>query len=315
MTTRTKDLAGLSKVTNFTYLFIETDTNNTAIMKLHLFIIATVILSIFATEANGQRPVRFNNESSDTTTITNILIELEKDLPDNQQNLVAMAGEKLINTSYIASTLEIEPEMLTINLDGLDCTTFVETATALAMTAASHRTSWRDFIYNLENIRYRSGKADGYPSRLHYVSDWIVDNSHRGNFQEMTSRIGRADFAIKTLDYITSHRSSYKALNDNGNYEKIKNVEIGYRSHRFPFIKPQNIKTAKIGNGDIIAITTSIKGLDVMHMGIATIIDGVPHLMHASSKAKKVIVDPLPLWEYLRKNRNATGIRVIRLKD
>lgn len=284
-------------------------------MHLHIFIIATVILSCFATEANGQRPVRFHNETADTTTITNILIDLEKEMPNNQQNLVAMAGEKLLNTPYVASTLEIEPEMLTINLDGLDCTTFVETATALAITAASHRTSWRDFIYNLENIRYRSGEVDGYSSRLHYVSDWIVDNSHRGNFQEMTSRIGKADFAIKTLDFMTLHRDSYKALKDDDNYKKLKNVEIGYRSHRFPYIKPQNIKTAKIGNGDIIAITTSIKGLDVTHMGIATIVDGVPHLMHASSKAGKVIVDPLPLWEYLRKNRNATGIRVIRLKD
>ncbi len=113
---------------------------------------------------------------------------------------------------------------------------------------------------------------------------------------------------------MSSHRDAYKALTDSANFAGIKNAEIGYRSHRFPIIKPQNLKTADIREGDIIAITTAIKGLDVSHIGIATVINGVPHLIHASSKAGKVISDPLPLQEYLRKNRLTTGIRVIRIK-
>ena len=47
-----------------------------------------------------------------------------------------------------------------------------------------NRKSWRDFIYNLKRMRYRSGEINGYPSRLHYVSDWIVDNRFRGNFAD-----------------------------------------------------------------------------------------------------------------------------------
>lgn len=282
-------------------------------MKHHIGILISLLFSVLT--VSGQRPARFHNEASDTTIITNILIELEKNLPDNPQKLVSMAGEKLIETPYKASTLEIEPEMLTVNLDGLDCTTFVETATALAMTAASHRTSWHDFLYNLEKIRYRNGTVNGYASRLHYVSDWIVDNTHRGNLQDVTSHIGNADYVIKTLDFMSSHRDSYPALKDDANFAQIKNAEVGYRSHRYPYIKPANIKSAKICDGDIIAITTSTKGLDVSHMGIARIIDGIPHLMHASSKEGKVIVDRLPLTEYLRRNRSATGIRVIRLKE
>jgi len=50
-------------------------------------------------------------------------------------------------------------------------------------------------------------------------------------------------------------------------------------------------------------------------MGIIAIVDGVPHLLHASMKAKKVIIDPRPLSEYLKNNRNLSGIRVIRLND
>ena len=97
------------------------------------------------------------------------------------------------------------------------------------------------------------------------------------------------------------------------NYEAVKNAEIGYRSHRFPMLKLQNIKTAQIKEGDIIAITTSTKGLDVSHVGIAVKVDGEIHLMHASSKEGKVVIDKHSLQEYVRRNR-ATGIRVVRLK-
>ncbi len=65
-------------------------------------------------------------------------------------------------------------------------------------------------------------------------------------------------------------------------------------------------------DGDIIAFTTKTEGLDVSHVGIIIVDKGIVRLLHASSKAGKVTIDPLPLAEYLRKNRNITGGRVIR---
>ena len=62
----------------------------------------------------------------------------------------------------------------------------------------------------------------------------------------------------------------------------------------------------------MVALTTNAQGLDVTHLGIIKLVNGVPHLMHASSKQKKVIIDDLPLADYLRRNRTQ-GIRVIRL--
>lgn len=278
----------------------------------HILITVAFISSL---SASSQRPVRFHNEASDTTFITDILIDLERSNCGTMQELVAIAGKKLLGKPYVAGTLEHSPEMLTVNIDEVDCTTFMETATALAMTVASNRTSWRDFVYNLEQLRYRGGRADGYASRLHYISDWIVDNSHRGNLVEVTAHISNPDYAVKTIDFMSTNRDKYPALKDDETFAAIKNAEVGYRSHRFPYIKPTNVNKAKIKEGDIIAITTSIKGLDVSHVGIATIINNEVHLLHASSKAKKVIIDPLPLNEYLRKNRLATGVRVFRLKE
>lgn len=281
-------------------------------MRRILFAIITLAVAL---NLPAQRPVRFHNESADTTTITKILIDLDRQQPRSIQQLVAEAARNFIGKPYKAGTLEGDSEILTVNVDEFDCTTLVETCIAMAMTIESKRTSWHDFLYSLEQLRYRGGEQKGYDSRLHYISDWIVDNSHRGILQEVTDRIGKADYTIKTLDYMTTHRDSYPSLKNDENFAGVKNAEIGYRSHRFPIIKPQNLKTADIREGDIIAITTSVKGLDVSHIGIATLINGAPHLIHASSKAGKVISDPLPLQEYLRKNRTATGIRVIRLKD
>ena len=266
----------------------------------------------FKAEAVMPAEVRFHNEAVDTTKITNTLIELDSRQLDSPEALVAAAGECFLGTPYVAGTLEGNPEQLTVNTEELDCTTFVETALALALTVENHRTSWRDYINTLEQLRYRNGRVNGYPSRLHYISDWIVDNTHRGNLIEVTERIGRADSKIKTLDYMSSHRDAYPALADSANYAGVKNVEIGYRSHKYPYIKSTNIGSAQLKDGDVVALTTNAQGLDVTHLGIIKLVNGVPHLMHASSKQKKVIIDDLPLADYLRRNRTQ-GIRVIRL--
>ena len=284
-------------------------------MKTRLIIFIAILAAGLDFSATAQRPTRFHNEAADTTRLTRMLINLSDNSRTlSPQQLVAQAGRMMIDTPYGAGTLEGEPEMVTVNLDSLDCTTFVENAIAMAMTIENHRNSWQDFIYNLETLRYKDGKVEGYPSRLHYISDWIVDNSHRGNFQEVTDRIGKADYIVKTLDFMSSNRNLYPALANDETFSKIKDREIGYRSHRYPAIKPQNVKSADIREGDIIAITTTKKGLDVTHLGIAVEVDGEIHLMHASSKAKRVIIDPLTLSEYLRRNRTTAGIRVIRLK-
>lgn len=256
--------------------------------------------------------VRFHNEAADTTTLTQILIDIDAMGLETPEAIIAEAGKRFLDVPYVAGTLECTPEQLTVNTEELDCTTFVETALAIGMTVENHRTSWRDYIYNLEQLRYRGGHVNGYGSRLHYVSDWIVDNSHRGNIIEVTERIGNADTKIKTLDFMSHNRSLYPALADSANFEAIKNMEVGYRSHKYYYIKPSNLGGAMLKEGDIVALTTNTPGLDVTHMGIIKMVNGVPHLMHASSKQKKVIIDPLSLADYMRRNRTQ-GIRVLRL--
>ena len=70
----------------------------------------------------------------------------------------------------------------------------------------------------------------------------------------------------------------------------------------------------KIKDGDILALTTSIPGLDVVHLSFAVWIDGRLHLLHASSLHGKVGIDSLSLFDYLKERNKHTGVRVIRVK-
>ena len=68
-----------------------------------------------------------------------------------------------------------------------------------------------------------------------------------------------------------------------------------------------------IMNGDIIAITTKLPGLDIAHVGIANYVNGKLHLLHASSTLGKVVVSSKPLTHMLNNNKSWTGIRVVRM--
>lgn len=265
--------------------------------------------------------IRWHNEATDTTRITEILTRAVAIKTNNPQDRVMTIARLFLDTPYVAHTLESDSvEQLTVNLEQLDCTTFVETVLTLAKTAAENRSSWRDFVHNLENIRYRNGHLNGYASRLHYVSDWIIDNSHRGNIYEATNRAPKVNYTVKTIDFMTEHRDSYPALADSAQFARVDDVERGYMSHRFPYIKAADLALKPVMqwlcDGDFVALTTKTKGLDVSHMGIISKgDDGIPRLMHASSSAGKVVIDTTPLAEYFKRNRNLTGLRVIRIKD
>lgn len=278
--------------------------------KLLCIAAASLALAISATS----QEIDFKNESNDTTRITNMLIE---ECSHRDAGNVARIAEKFIGTPYCGGTLDRnDKEKLTINLDEMDCTTFVETVLAMAYTASENRQSWHDFAYNLQRIRYRNGEINGYPSRLHYISDWILDNVSRGNFKEITADMHDARYNIKSLDYMSSNKDKYAALADSANLAGIKNIEAGFSNHRFPYLKGSSLKDKKLASelydGDIICFTTSTKGLDITHMAIVRIIEGSARMIHASSKEGKVILDPLNITEYARHHRSH-GIRIIRL--
>ncbi|WP_282054099.1 N-acetylmuramoyl-L-alanine amidase-like domain-containing protein [Maribacter luteus] len=236
---------------------------------------------------------------------------LEKDLG---QTIVAV-GKTFIGTPYVAKTLEIgETETLVVNLHGLDCTTFVENVLAFSLLLKEEKTDFDSFTNKLKTIRYKDGRLDGYASRLHYFSEWIANNEKKGLIQDITAVIGGREIT-KEINFMSGHRDLYPFLKDDTNFEKIKASENFLNDQAICILPQEEIEANEpmIQSGDIIALTTSIKGLDITHTGIATMeADGRIHLLHASSSGE-VKVSELPLVDYLKKISKNTGIMVARV--
>jgi len=223
-------------------------------------------------------------------------------------------GETFLGTPYVAKTLEIgESESLIINLQGMDCTTYVENVLAFSTLLMEDKMNFDSFASTLENIRYKDGELDGYASRLHYFSEWIVNNEKKRLLKDVTAEIGGVEIK-KDINFMSTHRDLYPFLQDEENFKKIIASE-NYLNQQSICILPRDQIEAnenQIMNGDIIALTTSITGLDITHTGIAIKEkDGRIHLLHASSSGK-VEVSELPLVEYLKKIKKNTGIIVAR---
>ena len=267
----------------------------------------------------GIERMRFHCEN-DTTKINSLLQEgIQSGLSDPNE-LVCFYAHKLEGTPYVAHTLEGESEMLTINIDELDCTTFIETLYALTRTTLNGRYSWRDYAHHLEDLRYRRGEMGDYSSRLHYISDWIIDNSNRGNLVDVTSDIKCVRYKIKNINYMSTHRDSYPSLANDTIYEKIKNFEIGFRNHRFPYIKKESLNSkdvkAVVKRGDFVGLVTRIDGLDISHLGIVELdAEGNIVLLDASSIGKKVMLEDIDLKKQLSRNPKNEGVRFFRLTN
>ncbi len=238
---------------------------------------------------------------------------LEKDLG---KTMVAV-GKTFLGTPYVAKTLEIgKTESLVVNLHGLDCTTFVENVLAFSVLLKNGQSSFDDFTQTLETIRYKDGELDGYASRLHYFSEWIANNESKGLLKDITNEIGGKEIT-KPINFMSTHRDLYPFLSDDANFEKIKASEKYLNEQVICVLAQEDILASEhlIKSGDIIALTTSIKGLDITHTGIATREkDGRIHLLHASTVGK-VVVSKLPLIDYLKKIKGNTGIMVARVSS
>lgn len=255
-------------------------------------------------------------EKADSTRIEHILHSVEHNKSNNTGELLIAIADKLIGEKYIAGTLEqgIE-EPLFISCTKLDCTTFVELVLAIAMTADEGSTHFNDVCRNLERIRYRNGKNNGYTSRLHYISWWVADNAQKGIIEDVTSHISSNKQPL-TLNFMSTHPNSYPILAENPHLVKeIESLENPYRDIEVSYIPKDSIGTngdENIKNGDIIAITTSIQGLDVTHIGFVYYNEGTLCLFHASSGKEKVTKETEPFRDYIIRNKRHTGIRVFR---
>lgn len=230
--------------------------------------------------------------------------------------IIIEIGKSFIGTEYVANTLEKgEQESVVVNLAGLDCYTFFESTLALSRCVKSGKTKFEDYLKEIENLRYRGGKMNDYPSRLHYFSDWLFDMNKREIGKDITKSIG-GELIKKKINFMSTHVDSYKRLTENPMFvDQIAMTEREISARDYYYIPQEKIKDveSKIISGDIIGITTNVEGLDIAHTGIAIRMeDGRIHFMHAPIVGKKVQITEKPLADYIAGNKKQNGIMVLR---
>lgn len=233
-----------------------------------------------------------------------------------------------------------------INFLGFDCTTYVETVLALAI---SKENDPNDVLTNLTKIRYRNSVVDFY-TRNHFIdADWIPNN--KWLLTDVTQKLGgQEEVAIAEAlinkpgwySKFTTKRLNRKNLSEaelgllveklhrGGSSEESKNVAIPYVKLSAIFDESGTVINEKILDRMPEASVVNIvrpnwnlsevigTNMNVSHQGIVIRkSDGKLYLRHASSAGDKVVSEIL-LVDYLKpflKSPTIKGFNVLAIRE
>ena len=239
---------------------------------------------------------------------------------------VARLGESFVGATYIPATLEVPgPERLVVNLRELDCVTFVENMLSLARFVrndgvagladpAAARVRYEGY---LRDLRYRGGILSGYPSRLHYFSEWLADHEQRGDLRLLARDFG-GTLDREPIDFMSHHAGAYRQMADSSVRQAIAAVEARLNAGPGRWFIPEDRIAGvadRIEDGDVIAATSTLPGLDVAHTGIALWYRGRLHLVHAPLVGRTVEISVLPLADRILASKTQDGVMIGRWVD
>ena len=260
--------------------------------KISLIISAILIFTAFPMTGR----VRYHCER-DTAGVADIIQKAREGATYGERIVAAAKSMQGIPLGKAADNDSIGTVM--VRLDSLNQREFIYLALAAAKTAGLTDANIHEFEKNLTDISRKKGNDEGFVSQFLYGSDWIVDNVYRGNLKEMTEYVEGGNYRTKTLDYVSRHPEQFPAMSDSLTAEKIRVMEFGYRSHRIPHLKKHSISSKNIKelfqNGDIIILNPPDTDFDIYDIGIVSLENGEPTLIHISKATDKVETDPYPL--------------------
>lgn len=289
-------------------------------MKLKHCFLLTVILLLFPENSFSQAVVVAD---SDKRLFSKYAVQIAPYQAEPIETILEQTALFFLGTPYVASTLDKnDEEQLVVNLQELDCVTFVENVMALSLVASHNnlsRETFTDsltdsFIEKLTEIRYRNSQLTDYASRIHYTSDWMHENERKGLLRNISKDLSEVK-ETKQINFMSTHQSAYKQLaNDDAMLAKIADREdiMNSRGGFYYLPKVQIATQAKdIPHMALIGFVTTIDGLDTTHVGLAyRQKDGELGFIHASSQLKKVVIDSKTLSDYCLSQKSCKGIIV-----
>ena len=285
-------------------------------MKIHSIsaIIALIPALFMPLSSRASQGVVY--QAQDSLKIVGLLRQAAQQKP---KSWMLWFGRQLAGVPYVAGTLDrTREEALVVNTRELDCTTFVELVTALTMCASRGETGFAAFCGHLKHVRYVGGEV-AYVKRQHYFTVWIDDNEHEGIVKNIAPNPPFTALQKVNVYWMSTHTTDYKMLSAHPEWASgIRQLEQSVSGKSYRYIPKSRIANtslmrSSIHDGDIIAIITNKKGLDTTHIGIASWHSDGLHLLNASSIHKRVIDEPMTLYQYMQKHPVQVGIRVCRV--
>ncbi len=219
----------------------------------------------------------------------------EASVVDGLGNKINYLSSHFIDILYKEDTLIgniNNPEIFVINLESLDCFTFLDYIEAMRLSC-----SFSDFKKNLQKIRYQLAEID-YQKRNHFFSDWAVNNS--SYVQDVTLEVGgNKTVTVQKVLNLKEDKTFY-----------LQGIPPRARKIRYiPNEKINDNVISRLNTGDYIGIYSNKAGLDASHVGIFINNDDLAVLRHASSKKdiRKVIDE-----DFRDYTKNIPGIIVLR---
>lgn len=228
------------------------------------------------------------------------------------QALVGLA-QRYMGLPYRAFSLDKGPkEVLRLDLTGFDCQLFVEQLLALVNSRAvrTQTAAVQRFGEHVRRLRYDDGRVD-YCHRHHYFSRWAEAAERQGYLVNITPYLPGAVNRTIRLNWMSRHPGSYGPMRQAANKACITALEQGL-SVRQSYIPVGQLAGAlpSLRDGDIFALVTRLKGLDVTHMGLLAVEGQRVAAIHAAPGRGVMRSDDLA--RYSAKVPDVIGVTVLR---
>jgi len=231
-----------------------------------------------------------------TTTILDSIMREAARITDTGER-IGFISRQFLNTPYKESSLIgslTVPEDLVIDLEGMDCMTFIEYVEAMRLSG-----TYAEFTINLRMVRYKKGIV-AYESRRHFFTDWVGHAPQ--TVEDVTTIVG----GVKTVKV-----RKRLNLNSDGTYI-LPGIGITEREIScMPVDAIDNIVIEQIKTGDYAGIYCDKDGLDVTHAGIIIKDENDVYLRHASSRKDTYKIVDENLIKYLTGKNGLIILRAI----
>lgn len=258
-------------------------------------------------------PAAFRFARADGPARSAAVAALASTPPGAPRFVLASAG--FLGTPYVVSPLGegegIDPDPR-LRWDGVDCLTLVETALALANAEDES-----ELAVALDDIRYASGTAPSFASRLHLmIAQWIPDQIRKGYLEDVTDRFGSTVPAEIRYDASVWERraGALRAL------PWSEALEGSWSVPMIPLARALEIADT-LPEGLVLNVVRSPRAdriNRITHTGLIVVRDGRRYVRHASLGRQEVVDEPIErfLARHAQMRRwTVDGIHLLALRD